>query len=118
MKNIFLILLILPVALFGQAKKKHVHQYYTKQEVQKAGNSNPALYAEIVGSDEYEPKLRRDTAAIKHNVITYINKVYKCKLCGEWYGPRQNVDTFSTRRPPKYSNLKNKQQANQKKKKN
>lgn len=54
----------------------------------------------------YDPLLYSDTAKIKNNVITYVMKVYTCKICLQEFKVRQNVDTFSTRRKAKYSNLK------------
>lgn len=54
----------------------------------------------------YDPLLYVDSTKIKYNVITYLLRNDSCKVCHLWYKTRQNVDTFSTRRPAKYSNLK------------
>lgn len=120
MRNIILLLLILcPFVLLGQAKKKHVHEYFTKEDVRKAGESNPELFAQIVGSDEFEPRTFIDSTSrkkYKYNIIVYVKKNYKCKICGEWYYDRINKDTFSTTIPPMYSNLKREQEKQQKKK--
>lgn len=60
--------------------------------------------ARRAGSGQYS-QLLRDTTSIKNNVITYVNQHFIC-VNGEWYDQRKNVDTFSTRRKAKYSNLK------------
>jgi hypothetical protein len=54
----------------------------------------------------YDPLLYRDTTKIKNNVVTYVMKVYTCKICLQEFKVRQNIDTFSTKRKAKYSNLK------------
>lgn len=54
----------------------------------------------------YDPKMYRDTTTLSVNVITYVLKNDSCGLCNKWYKIRQNVDTFSTRRTARYSNIK------------
>lgn len=54
----------------------------------------------------FDPIIYRDTTKIKYNVITYVIKNDSCWVCHKWYQTRQNVDTFSTRRKAKYSNIK------------
>jgi hypothetical protein len=54
----------------------------------------------------YDPLLYHDSTKIKVNVITYVMENDSCGICHLWYKVRQNVDTFSTRRRAKYSNLK------------
>jgi hypothetical protein len=54
----------------------------------------------------YDPLLYSDATKIKSNVITYVIENDSCKVCHQWYKIRQNVDTFSTKKKAKYSNLK------------
>jgi hypothetical protein len=54
----------------------------------------------------YDPLLYRDTTKLKANVITYVVENDSCKVCHQWYKIRQDVDTFSTKRKAKYSNIK------------
>jgi len=86
-----------PVICFAQ--KKHTHK------------PNLSDSAKRAGSGQYDPKLFIDSSKIhsktklSNNVVTYVMKNYLC-VKGEWYQVRQNVDTFSTKRKAKYSNMK------------
>lgn len=87
-----IILFFLLIPFFSVAQKKHVHK------------PNLSDSAKRVGSGQYDQLVYKDYKKIKHNVINYMRKNYLC-TAGEWYYVRQNVDTFSTRRRGKYSNL-------------
>lgn len=96
MKPLFLILFLIPVAVFSQ--KAHTHKPDLSDSAKRAG------------SGAYDPLLYVDSARIRQNVITYVKQNFLCAVGKEWYSIRQNVDTFSRVRKAKYSNLKYKKQ--------